>query len=292
MKKQPPSLSASDFSDCAAKNAKIQVRRIPVKRNADLMCVTFTPKKPSDNPEIVFVPGWISLISGWKPVLQEMSKDFVIHYLESREKISADISRKEKFGVKEVGMDIADTVKHLNLQNKSYILLGSSLGATAILDGYKSLPSKPECLVLIGPNAEFRVPLFWKIIITFFHPWFYLFLKPVIKWYLRTFRMKIKADKAQYEKYCRAIDSADPWRLKKAAVALWGYQVWDLLGGIDTYVLAVGAAEDKLHEPENLQRMIQMLPKAEYLDIGTNTRTHQPEMVEQLQKYLNKLRKN
>ena len=145
---------------------------------------------------------------------------------------------------------------------------------------------KPRCLVLIGPNAVFRVPTSWKIIVTVFYAPLYSLIRPMVKWYLRTFRLNVIADLAQYEKYCEALDAADPRKLKKAVMSVWSYEVWKKLGSIDCPVLVVNASQDKLHEPENLRKIITSLPNAVEVDLGINSQTHDKPMVDALRNFL------
>ena len=77
--------------------------------------------------------------------------------------------------------------------------------------------------------------------------------------------------------------------LKKAAVALWGYEVWDKLDDIKIPTLVVGASKDKLHEPENLAKMVKMLPHSKYVDLETNANTHSKAMVDAMISYLKEL---
>jgi len=279
-----------DLFQYCTPGASFREEQVAVSDNVSLRVITFSPAEKTNNPPVVFVPGWISLMRGWQVVLREMTKDFDIVYLETREKITSKVNGKVKFGVSEIGGDIVNIIARLSLPEKGYVLFGSSLGATVILDCFRFLNPKPLCLVLIGPNAVFRVSKLWMAFVHCFYPGFYLLLKPVVKWYLRTFRMDVKADYAQYEKYCNALDAADPWKLKKAIIPFSTYRVWDLLPKIDAPVLIVGASKDKLHEPENLEKMISMIPHATHLDMGTNMGTHSIDMVSALRRYLSELK--
>jgi pimeloyl-ACP methyl ester carboxylesterase len=215
-----------------------------------------------------------------------MTKDFTVYYVETREKISSHVPRDAGQGVADIAGDLVVLVEKLGLQQGGYILLGSSLGATAILECYRHLVRKPRCLVLIAPNAAFRVPFSWKMIVTLFYPGLYALIRPAVKWYLKTFRLDTAADRAQYEKYCDALDAADPWKLKKAVRALWSYAVWPVLGSIDCPALMVNASRDKLHEPESLRRMAAGLPRGSEIDLETNARTHSVDLVTALRSYL------
>ena len=279
-----------NLSACCADGAKFKEEMIPVDRDVSLRVITFTSATKTNHPPVVFVAGWISKIVGWQTVIREMTKDFHVYYIETREKISSEVKGKVEYSAEAIGKDIVTIILHLKLKNNNFILFGSSLGATAILDCCRFLEQDPLCLVLIGPNAVFRVPRFGQVIIRVFPPRLYLMIKPLIKWYLKTFRLDVRSDYAQYEKYCHALDAADPWKLKRAAIQLSKYEVWGLLGDINCPSLIVGASKDVLHEPENLKNMVSMMKHATYLDLETNARTHSEIMVEEMRKYINILR--
>jgi len=273
-----------DSSNLCAPGTKCSVSYADTADGVKLRLIKFTPAEPKGNPAVVFIAGWITLIDSWKDVLQEMSKDFTIHYLETREKVSAQISRKEDFSVKSIGKDIAAYADNNELND--YILMGSSLGATAILDSSRFIKKKPLALILINPNAEFRVPRTWVIIIYMFYPPLYFVIKPAVKWYLKNFRLNTQNDLAQYEKYCRALDAADPWKLKKAVLSLRKYRIWDILPAVDTPSLFISASKDALHEPEKITRMTRLVRNSKLVDMETNLRAHSREMVERLREYL------
>lgn len=275
-----------DLSQYCAPGARYQLQWVPVTDHVTLRVVSFAPAKDLGYPPILLIAGWITLISAWKEVLQEMTKDFTVYYIETREKISSQVRGAVEYGVEDIARDIVQLVRHFNFQPNKYILFGSSLGGSAILECCHLLDRDPMCLVLVGPNAVFRVPRFGKVIIYFFPPRLYLLIKPVVKWYLKTFRLDVKSDYEQYQKYCGNIDSADPWKLKKAVMKLWHWQSWPLLADIHYPVLIFSASKDSLHEPENLKRMVSMLPAATYVDMETNKATHSKEMVHKMREYL------
>ncbi len=272
-----------------APGTKIKKEMIPVSNKVSLRVISFTPEKQNNNPEVLFIAGWITLIEAWKQVLKEMTKNFHVHYVETREKISSQVTGRVGYGVEDIGQDIVTLVNHFDLKYQKYILFGSSLGATSILESCQYLKTRPLCLVLIGPNAVFRFPGFGKVIIRIFWPRLYLILKPFIKWYLKNFRLDVKNDQAQYEKYCNNIDVADPWKLRKGAISLSKYQVWDLLGEIEFPALIVGASKDSLHEPKNLHQIVEKMKSATYLDLETNKLTHSEIMVKEMRGYIKSL---
>ncbi len=275
-----------DLAEYCAPGTKIKDEMVKLSETVSLRLMTFEPEKDHGNPAVVFIAGWISHIKSWHLSLKEMTKDFKVYYVETREKASAEIKGKEGYGVEDIGRDIVAIIDRLNLAGRGYILFGSSLGGTAILHCCRSLDNPPLCIVLVGPNAVFRVPKLWRGMIRILPTRLYIILKPLVKWYLKTFRLDIKSDYAQYEKYCNTLDAADPYKLRKGIMAVWNYQVWDLLANIEIPTLIIGASKDKLHEPGNLEKMVSLMPKGTYLDLETNARTHSEDMAREIRKYI------
>ncbi|MFC2082271.1 alpha/beta fold hydrolase [Bacteroidota bacterium] len=273
-----------------AKGSKAKVEMVPINTNVKLKVTSFTSAAKNNNPKIIFVAGWVSLMIGWQKVLKEMTKEYDVYYVETREKNTSQVKGKVNFGINELSNDLKEIVSKLEFKDGEYILFGSSLGGTTILDCCMTLPVKPLSLILIGPNAYFRIPRFGKVLIKSFYPPLYLWFKPYVKWYLKNFRLDVKSDPAQYEKYCGALDAADPWKLKNAAIAFFYYSVWDKLSKIDIPTLVIGASKDELHEPENLKKIVDKMKTATYLDMETNEKTHSEEVVGKMKDYLIQLK--
>ncbi len=282
-------IPVTNLSEFHAAGATSSEKMVEVSPNVSLHIVRFDPAEDKGRPPVVLVGGWITIMPAWGGVLREMTKDFRVYYVETREKQSSYVQDRVEYSAESFGRDIVALTEKLELPRNGYVLMGSSLGATAILDGCRFITNPPLCLALVGPNAEFRVPRFGRMVIFLFYPALWFLLKPLVKLYLKTFRLDFRNDPQQYYKYARNLDSANPWKLKKAIMKLWNYEVWDLLESIDYPTLILGASTDKLHVPENLRRMVSMMPNAEYLDMGTNEATHQAGMVDKLRKYLGRL---
>ena len=278
-----------DLTEYCSPGAAYRDERAVISPRVKLRVLTFTPPQGHSSTPVVLVAGWISQIEAWKEVLRELTNDFTVYYVETREKISSEVKDRAEYGVEDIAVDLVGLIDQLDVRPGGYVLCGSSLGATAILESYRSLTKKPTCLVLIGPNAAFRVPFSWKVVVTLFYPGLYALIRPAVKWYLRTFRLNVDADRAQYEKYCRALDAADPWKLKKAVTTVWSYEVWGILKTIDCPTLIVNASKDQLHEPESMKRMATAITHATQIDLGTNARTHSRNVVEAIRTYLSHL---
>ncbi len=278
--------NAAEF---AAPGANVQESYFAASSNVRLRVVHFSPAQQTNWPTLVFVAGWISKMTAWREVLQELTREFEVFYIETREKISSQIRGKVGYGVADIGNDLISLIPQFPIAGGQYVLLGSSLGATAILHSAAQLSPPPFALILVAPNAVFRVPWWGLALIRLFPPRLYLFFRPFIKWYLRNFRLNVQEDYAQYEKYASSLDAADPWKLKKGIFALAKYSVWPRLQTVRCPVLIVGASKDTLHEPENLKKMVGLLSTARYVDLETNRGTHSQKLVEVTRTFLAEL---
>lgn len=287
----PPLRRQTDLTEFCAAGAHANEQMLPVTDQASLRVITFTPAEDKGRLAVLFIAGLISQIFGWKDVLREMTRDFTVYYVETREKASSVIHGEVNYSIESIGKDIVRIISLLNLPSRQYILFGSSLGATAILDGCRFMKHDPLCLVLVGPNAIFRIPKWSYPIIWMFPPRLYLLIKPVIRWYLRTFEVDVNSDYAQYEKYSSILDVADPWKLKKIAFPLARYTVWDRIAEVRYPTLIIGASKDIMHIPENLLKMVEQLENAVYLDMETNSATHSTEMVREMRDYITRIQK-
>lgn len=282
-------IELSELKTYCAPGAQVETFSISPNPGINLQVHRFSPPEPRPLT-IFFIPGWISRMSGWKLVLREMTAIWPVIYLETREKNSAEAAPDASFGAQAIASDLRNVARELKLIPENTVWFGSSLGATAIMEAMAELEEQPLALALIGPNAEFRIPLWGRALIACFPPRLYFLMKPFVKWYLRTFRLDVANDRRQYEKYCAALDDADPVRLKRGARELARYTVWHRLSEIECPVLVFGGSQDILHEPKNLQLMEKLLPDGQYIDMGTNSATHSAAMVQHLVEFLDRIR--
>jgi len=106
------------------------------------------------------------------------------------------------------------------------------------------------------------------------HPSLYFSVKPVIKWYLRNFRLDKKNSREQIEKYENTLDCADPYKLKANALALRNYALLNRVDNINVPCLIIGATTDTLHGTENIKRLIKIIPDSLYVELESNMETH------------------
>ncbi len=281
-----------DYSQYTDSSTTVKEYMLEISDGVSLKIIDFMPQNiPPEKPVIIFAAGWISLISGWRGVLKTLTSEYRVFYLESREKQSSIVPdvKKVSFAMKRLTLDIGEVIEKVIPPSGKYVLAGSSLGASAILEYCASGKRSPLSAILIGPNAEIRFPGFLSMIIPAVHPAIYFTFKPVIKWYLRNFRVDKKNSREQVEKYEKTLDCADPYKLKANALAIKNYSLWDSIEKITVPCLIIDAKTDTLHETEDIKRMIKIMPYSSYIEFESNMETHSEKagraMIEYIQRY-------
>ncbi len=261
--------------------------RVEVEAGVDLRAFEWSGRGRSEAP-LLLVAGWITIVDSWAPVLARLAQTRRVIYLESREKASAGIRpeamHKDSFRVECLGRDIATVASGAGLTLEDSVLVGSSLGANAILEGLKQ-GARCRAAFLIGPNAEFAFPL-WSRFLMRLPPMAYGPLVPLVLWYLRRFRLDVKSEPEQYERYRRTAAGADFQRLKLSALALEGYQV---IKGFENILDSVGvafASSDHLHGEANARRLVDVLPRGTALACPSNAFLHRPDVVDEIDRYV------
>jgi len=284
--------NTTDYSPYTESTTTVKEYMFTVSDGVSLKIIDFIPRNVSQQkPVILFVAGWISLISGWKGVLKVLTAEHRVIYCETREKQSSTVPdvKKVSFSIERLKLDIGEIIEKLIPPPDKFILAGSSLGASAILEYCASDKPKPFSTVLINPNTEFRFPKFLGSIIPALHPSLYISVKPVIKWYLRNFRLDKKTCKEQIEKYENTLDCANPYKLKANALAIKNYVIWGRIDNINVPCLVLGATSDTLHATENVKRLLKIIPDSTYIELKSNMENHSEKAGHVILEYLDSL---
>lgn len=263
--------------------------RVEVEDGFDLRVFDWSGVR-QDLPPLVLVAGWITIVDSWVPVLARLAQNRRVIYIESREKQSANI-RADKmdrnlFSVGHLGRDIVIVAEAVGLKFEETVLVGSSLGANAILEALKQ-GHRCRAAFLIGPNAEFSFPL-WVRPVMRLPSAAYRSLVPFILWYLRRFRLDVRAEPQQYERYRKSVEKTDFERLKLSALALEGYRVIQGFSAILDPVGVAFASSDRLHGEANARKLAEALPRGSALPCPSNAYLHRPEVVEELDRFVEK----
>jgi pimeloyl-ACP methyl ester carboxylesterase len=264
-------------------------RRLTVEEGVSLRLYEWRPESDDGADPIFFVAGWISLVTGWVPLLEKLVRTRPVYYLETREKESAKISpklmRPASFLVPRLAKDLIEVSNLLRLDRDRTVLFGSSMGSNAILEALKGDRLKAKAAFVVGPNAEFHFP-WWGRPLVHLPPFVYSAAKPFVLWYLRTFRVNTREDPEQMARYVRTVRAADPERIMLSAQAVIDYDAMPGLDTISSPVAVAYAANDTLHGEEEVQRIVDAMPQGVAVKCPSNTYMHTAEVVSDLDRFL------
>ncbi len=255
-----------------------QVQMVSVNDAVRLRLISFKPAQLSLYYPILMIGGLATVIDNFQPLLYALTKDFEVHYLDTREKPTSQLPKNAAFDMETIGLDIVSVIKSLGFVHNKYLLLGYSFGATVIIDCYRHLIIKPNIIILLSPTATFKYPSWSLQLMRLFLNVKKGVLKPLAKWYIGNFYVNKKEDNEMYLISSRAIDNADTVKLKKVILAIAYYTVWDKLRFIDGNCLIVATSKDGLHVHKEINKMAGSIKNCNYLDLETNKRTHGAEM--------------
>lgn len=273
-----------DFKRYGPYSDRIQSRYLTLPTGVELRVVSYY-RDVSKYPPVVMVTGLASVMESSREITRALTREFTVHYVETREKSSSRTNGNKDFGIAAIGKDIAHAIIKLGLNDKKYILFGASLGATAIIDAYRFLELRPTTLVMLEPNASFKIPL-WGRPLIHLSSYAYRLIKPIAKYYIKNYRVNIQEDYEMYKISSRALDAADPYKLKKAVLGLTRYEVWDNLRNIDTPTLIVAASKDYFHNHQDIVQIADLITDCTFIDLETHKRTHSKELVTTVKNYL------
>jgi len=269
----------------AIKGVEYSEEMIAVDEAVRLKVMVFRQTTGRGKAPMVFVPGWVSSLSGWAALIKPMARERDVYYLETREKCSALINNNARltddaFSIFQNARDIIKVCDHFNINSPQTLASGSSLGATSLLEAMKGGKLRVGGAFLVGPNSEFSAPrsISWILSLPafFYHP-----IKYFLLWYLRTFRVDAKKEPEQMKRYEETLKNVEPKRLKHTArsVILGHYEVWSGLETVQVPVYIAYATTDKLHSLANIQKMAKQLPFGRLHPCPTNLYMHSEQLL-------------
>ncbi len=270
-------------------SVKWDEKYIAVEENVELRVLGLYPANKTPGIPVLIISGLATLVESFQDVIYEISRQSAVYFIETRDRFTSRITGKAKYDIPAMGGDIVKIIETLGFKEKSYVLMGYSFGASIMSDCYANLKEKPKCLIFMEPTPEFHYPWWSLIIIRLLGKPLYRILRPVAKWYMRSFYINTAEDNEMAVISGRSLDNADPEKLKNTILAIASYKVWPKLEGVTCPSLVVGTSKDSLHVPEDILRMVKELRNCTYIDMETNLRTHSPDMGRLVYNYIRDL---
>ena len=259
---------------------------ITVNEKVAVRVIRFEPAAEKGFLPLVLIVGLSTILESFKDILTDLTRDFTVYYVETREKSTSRVSGKVTYGIEALGEDVRAVIQQLSLPEDGYVLMGYSLGATAVLDTYTRLPARPACLLLMEPTPAFHYPRWGLWVIRHFAVPLYPVMRPMANWYIRHFRINTKEDMELALISQRALANADPFKLKSCVLDIAPYTVWHRLDTVDAPALIIATSKDRFHVHDEIQRLSRSLRHCGIIDMEDNKRTHSEEMGRVIRRYL------
>lgn len=267
--------------------AQCKVLILQVTDQVALRVLCYSPAFNCGNNPIVIIGGLSTIVDSFRNIICDLTKDFPLYFVETRERATSVIKGNVQFDIATMGMDNVAVIRLLGLEDRKYILMGYSFGASVIADSYGFLKSKPGYVLFMEPTPAFHYPGWSIFLIRWFGVPLYKLLKPIGKWYLGKFLINKREDNEMAVISSQSLDNADPEKLRKSILAISNYTVWGKLDAIDCPVLIIGTSKDHLHNHDEITRMVTEIKNCTFTDMETNLRTHSSEMGEVIRSYIN-----
>ena len=243
-----------------------------------LRLIEFHPpaKGSPRDPIIVLVPGAISPLPLWLEILQVLTAHFPVLYLETREKNSARLTdvQNVNFRMGRFREDLREVLEERIPRERDHCLVGASFGATVILEHLAVDGRSPMATVLISPNSDFRVPRWLLVPARLIPVGLFGLVKPILKWYYGRVLVDVEREPEQAVRHGEMIDSADPLRLRTAALAIQDYDGWETFPKVTDPVLIVTGETDTLHDFSKVKRIASTIPNARFQVMESDRETH------------------
>ncbi len=250
-------------------------------------------EKPNDYV-IILIPGYLTVFQSWQRVMELLTPEFRVFYLETREKVSSIVPRKleRKIKLTDMAHDIKEVIQQLEMDGQKYITLTSSTGGNILTEALSKEWLHPTGAIMVGPAIEFHISLF-AFIVSIIVPNFIkqTLLIPAVKWYVARKFVNTEAEPEQMEKYVRALKEANMRKAMPTFRRFYRYSIWDMPPKVKTPTLLLGASTDGMHTTQECLRTHELMPNSIYVDLGSNKATHSDPLIEELEKFIIRLDK-
>lgn len=268
----PPSEYTTDF--------------LEMKDGVKLRHFSYQPTEP--RARIIVLPGMQTLVMSWYKFLILLKKNnYHIDYIETREKTSSVIPQpyKNKFDEDVFISDFQECVQQLiDSTSGDFIVIGSSMGSNIIIKALSRNLIQPKYAVLVGPYADFHVPMLIRVIRPVITNFVYkkMLLPLLLKFTLKNVTNEDQ-DPFQAHKYKYGMILLDPIKFKHTIKGFVNSTIWNDLSSIDgnvTKCFLIGAGADPLHGSNITKDISKNIENSVFIDIGTNSAAHDLPMIE------------
>ncbi|NHK30284.1 MAG: alpha/beta hydrolase [Asgard group archaeon] len=237
--------------------------------DGELKVFHHNPEKKETKRPIVFLPGYISAPPSWVDFTRTHHEICEYYYLESREKASSKLKRHRrlKFTIEESARDLQKAIKHLDLENKDYVLFATSYGGAIVLQAISENLINPSTVILFDPAVKWIYSKAFTNFINFITPPFILGVLRII--IARLYLLKMK-NEAQKKRYMLKVKSVQAWKFRKCTHQNRKYDISTKLPHIKKDISIFHGPLDKYHPREEFYNYAKTLPKGRFFFMETD----------------------
>lgn len=268
---------------------------VELENKVKLRVLYLSAENPSvQSMNIIYYSGYNSYLFAWFESVEVLRQNHNIYFIETREKEFSFLPENDKrYDIYSLAEDFNLVLKELDVPLETCVFTGSSVASNAVLYAMSSYSIKPFVAVLATPQIEMRAnPLAskWARAVP---RWFAISLKPLLR---LISRFVFRSDKKHHQSFSHAIGrmfskSHFEW-LKTAPIMDDYYMKNDNFDNISSPLVIVCPEDDPLHDMLLVQRIKDLLPKAEIQNVPLNSDTHNETLAEIIENTLKKLKES
>lgn len=268
---------------------------VDLENKVKLRVLYLSAKDPSVlSMNIIYYSGYNSYLFAWFESVEVLRQNHNIYFIETREKEFSFLPENDKrYGIYSLAEDFNLVLKELDVPLETCVFTGSSVASNAVLYAMSSYSIKPFVAVLATPQIEMRAnPLAskWARAVP---RWFAISLKPLLR---LISRFVFRRDKKHHQSFSHALSRMFSkyhfeW-LKAAPIMVDYYMENDNFDNISSPLVIVCPEDDPLHDMLLVQKIKELLPKAEIQNVPLNSDTHNETLAEIIENTLTKLKES
>ncbi len=232
------------------------------------------PEKNETSRPIVFLPGFVAAPTTWVDFHVPHHGIGEYYYLETREKRSSRINktRKTLMTINRTAVDLGVALKELGLEEKDYVLAGSSYGSTIILEALIHRYIDPPTVVVHDPIIKWIWDKSLNNILLRIVPKFILSFMRILIAHVFTLGMR---NKEQRERMIEFTKGLEPWKFKRATLQNNKFNIFENLKNIKKEVFITTGPLDRYHPRIAYYNYAKEIPNGRFIFMDTDNEERQ-----------------
>lgn len=223
---------------------------------------------------LVLLPGFGANVSGWTEFYARVIGRVELWVIETLEKSSTPLSGGPlDLGPPRLARDVASAMHALGLDRQDLVMLGSSWGATVLLEGLAQGVLHAPTAIAYDPTPRLMLPRWALRHIVPYAPVSLVegLREPIAKLLMRKLTQPEQRRRAEI-----FVHSADVFRWREGAAASGRYALYPRLAQIQQEVLVVNGSHDAVHDRQLYPDIARAIPHGRFffLEVDEREREH------------------